>query len=126
MAKGFGKRLQHCAESAVLGVAELRWFFDRDYKTVREWLLRGREPEGVRRDEALLRLKRLEQLVKSELVFPLPAFMGKRQRSEYMRLLGGGTRGAQHYRISQADLTVAGPVHRVGKKGGRTHAKGIL
>lgn len=126
MPKGFGERLQHCAKRAVLGVAELRWFFDRDYKTVREWFLHGREPEGVRRAEALTRLKRLERLVDHGLVFPLPAYMGKRERSDYMRQLGGGKRGALRQRIPQADPSDEGPVHRVGKAGGvRKNTKGI-
>lgn len=124
MPSTFSKRLKRCALSAALGAAELSHFFDRDYQTVRLWLLGERDPEGVRADDALSRLANLEVLISTGDYFPMPLWAGKRKRAEYMQLLGGGSiRGRD--RFFKVDPTVARPLYRPSKKRGAKKTKGI-
>jgi hypothetical protein len=117
-------RLKLCMKEAELGIAELRWFLGRDYKTVREWVNSGRVPEGVRAAETLRLVGRLERLVarKRAKVFPIPKFMNKWDRSEYMRLLGEGKLG--HARVLKAHSARAGALHRPRKEGRSAASKG--
>lgn len=124
MPSTFGKRLQRCALRAALGAAELRWFFDRDYQTVKLWLRGDTEPEGVRRDDALSRLANLEVLVSTGDYFPMPLWAGKGKRAEFMQLLGGGSNRGRD-RFFKIDPTDERPVHWVSKKRGAKKAKGI-
>lgn len=116
MTVSFGKRLQRCAQRAALGSADLAWFFDRDYKTVREWLLRGREPEGGRRDDALSRLANLEVLISTKDYFPIPLWAGKKKRAEYLQTLGGGSDLGRDA-FFEVDPTVPRSLHRPSQKG---------
>lgn len=124
MPSTFSKRLKRCALRAALGPAELSHFFDRDYQTVRLWLLGEREPEGVRAEDALSRLANLEVLISTKDYFPMPLWSGKRKRAEFMQLLGGGSDCGRDA-FFEIDPAVARPLYRTGKKGRGKKAKRI-
>lgn len=126
MKKYFGQRVRRAAQHAGLGVSDLQWFFDRDYKTVREWILHDREPEGGRREDALSRLAHLEALVSAKAYFPIPIVASKRLRSSYMRVLGGGNVDVDRAEFFAPRAPRKRVVDRISKKAKRTaKAKGI-
>lgn len=118
----FQRRLKLCMKVAEIGIADLRWFLGRDYKTVREWTNSGRVPEGVRAAETFRLVGRLERLVKRAKVFPIPKVLNKWDRSEYMRLLGEGKLGDAQ--VLKTNSARAGLLHRSGKKRRATSPKG--
>ena len=86
----FTYRLKWCRKNGRLTVGDLRWWFQRDYYTVREWALHGRQPTGARVNEAHGRLRRLVNCINNQEGFPVPLQLSKRRRAEYLRRLGEG------------------------------------
>jgi hypothetical protein len=87
--QAFTRQVKLAFKKHKISVADLRWFFGRDYKTVREWIVNDRQPEGARRDEALSRAASLERFLAAGFL-PAPLWLKKRDRAEYMRVLGEG------------------------------------
>lgn len=86
----FTKTLRACHKRGRLTIGDLKWFFGRDFHTVREWLVNGRQPTGARNEEAADQLLKLNGLIRLKKLLPAPLTLTKRNRAEYMRLLGGG------------------------------------
>ena len=88
--KEFTRRIIWCKEHGHLTVADLARLFDRDARTVSDWVRKSRIPVGARVDDALKRLAYLELSIKLKRGFPVPIYLSKRNRTEYIRLLAGG------------------------------------
>ena len=109
----FTKLLRTAQRKGKLTVGDLRWWFGRDYHTVREWSIKGREPTGARADEAWQWLEKLIRAIENERDgFPIPVDLTKRERARYMRKLGNG-RNRAHARIPAARAARKRVVRRV-------------
>jgi hypothetical protein len=86
----FSTALRDYKHHGRLTFGDLRWFFGRDYHTVREWVVHKRLPTGARRRQAHACLERLVRLIDTRKGFPVPLELSKRDRAEYMRALGEG------------------------------------
>jgi len=89
----FTKRLRWCMKVGVLTVSDMARLFDRERRTVSDWVHNGRIPTGVRAVETVRRLSQLERQIERGEGFPVPLRLSKRARTEYIRLLSGGKIG---------------------------------
>lgn len=97
----FSDRLRECQQKGQLTVGDLHWFLRRHYRTVKEWAVNDRSPEGPRSAEMWKALDRIDALLQTG-VLPVPMELSKRQRSEFMRLLGEGRLGRAKILASRA------------------------
>ena len=86
----FTHRLRRCMKAGALTVADTARLFDRERRTVSDWVHCGRLPTGARADEAYERLDALEKEIERCRGFPVPHRLSKRNRAQYIRLLGEG------------------------------------
>jgi transposase-like protein len=93
MELSFTERLQRCMTRGQLTVADIARLFDRERRTVSDWVHKGRLPTGAREQEALDRLLQLEQAIRQKRGFPVPLRLSKRNRVKYVQLVGEGKLG---------------------------------
>lgn len=86
----FTKRLRLAMKMASLTVADTARLFDRQPRTVSDWVNLGRLPTGARSRDALNRLARLERAIERQHGFPVPLRLSKRDRVRYIELVGEG------------------------------------
>lgn len=90
MSKSFTERLQTCMDRGDLTVADVARLFDRERRTVSDWVHHGRLPTGARAQEADDRLTELEAAIRDKRGFPVPLRLSKRDRVKYVELIGEG------------------------------------
>ena len=86
----FTRRLKKAMRDGDLTVADLARLFDRERRTVSDWVNNGRLPTGARADEAHNTLSELETQIRKNLGFPVPFYLSKRKRTGYIELLWEG------------------------------------
>jgi len=89
---GFTRRLRSAMQRAALTNADAARLFDRERRTVSDWMYNGRLPTGARANEAEQRLQQLEIDITHRIGFPVPLDLSKRDRAAYIRSLGRGLR----------------------------------
>lgn len=89
----FTLRLRVAMTSAALTVADAARLFDRERRTVSDWVHEGRLPTGARAQEAYDRLEALEKAIARGRGFPVPHRLSKRDRVKYIELVGDGKVG---------------------------------
>lgn len=82
----FRDRLDACATSAALSTADLAWWFDLPYATVKSWRS-GSMPRPNRRSQVEERLRCLEKVVKTDKRFPVPLNVRASERAAYLRAI---------------------------------------
>src|ERR1700746_2215390 len=92
--KSSTKTLKSCMRRGQLSSADLRWWFGRDYFTVREWVVNERVPrQGAHVRRTWESLDALHNAIILRKGFPIPLDLRKRERAAYIRLLGEGKLG---------------------------------
>jgi len=109
----FTKRLKACMRAGVLTVSDMARLFDRERRTVSDWVHNGRIPTGVRAVETLRRLSQLERQIERGEGFPVPLRLSKRARTEYIRLLSGGKIGRARILAGGSTTRRRGVVRRI-------------
>lgn len=85
--KDFTERLRLLMERGALTQADTAQLFGRERRTVASWVKDGFLPTGIRAPRAFERLKELERDVKAGRGYPVPEWLSKRNRAEYIWLL---------------------------------------
>lgn len=112
--ENFTERLKAMMKRGALTVADTARLFDRERRTVSSWVLDGRLPTGARAEETFDTLRRLEEDVRAGRGYPIPPRLSKRNRAEYVRLLG--ERELERARVLAAGSAPERLVRRPGAK----------
>lgn len=97
MKSTFQSRVKRALKDGDLTVADLQSWFGRPYPTVWRWINSGWEPRGPDGRRAERDLDRLERIIARGSVFPIPTFIGSRNRRGYIR----DAYHAEHGRLPQ-------------------------
>lgn len=112
--ENFTLRLKRVMTRGDLTMADIARLFDRERRTVASWVHDDRQPTGARARETFSRLIKLEKDVKARLGYPIPLKLSKRDRAEYVRLLG--ERKLERARVLAAGPPPEGVVRRIRDK----------